>query len=54
VEAFDAPGGHPPASLPASAREAAPAARPLMVRGGEPGAVVLLVEIDVQGVGEAA
>jgi hypothetical protein len=39
----------PPASLPTDASEAAPAPRPLMQRGGEPRAAVLLVEIDVQG-----
>lgn len=53
MEAFDAPATHPAMTMPATAAEAAPAPRPLLVRGGEPLAAVLLVEIDVQGLVEA-
>ncbi len=46
---FDAPAMQAPAELPAAIAEAALAARPMLVEGGQPGAVVLLVEIDAVG-----
>lgn len=49
MEGFDAPAVDAPALLPAGAVTAAEAARPLRTPGGEPGAVVLLLEFDVQG-----
>jgi hypothetical protein len=53
VEAFDAPAMTPPATMPDAFSEAETAARPVLIRGREPRAGVLLLEIDVQGV-EAA
>ncbi len=46
--ADDAPGMDAPAFLAASMSSAAPAVRPALVLGGEPGAVVLLLEISVK------
>jgi hypothetical protein len=49
MEAFDAPAMTAPALLPDAYIDAAAAARPVRVRGDEPGAAVLLIDIDVQG-----
>jgi hypothetical protein len=52
--ALDAPATVAPAELPAAAVEAsAVAGRPLLVAGTQPGAVVLLLDLDVQGLGDA-
>jgi hypothetical protein len=53
VEAFGPIATAPIAALPEGVGEAAPAPRPLMLRGDQPKAAVLLVEIDVQGLVEA-
>jgi hypothetical protein len=53
VEAFAPYASLPLATLPDDVAEFAPAPRPLMQRGGEPRAAVVLVEIDVQGLVEA-
>jgi hypothetical protein len=53
MEAFAPYASTPVATLPDDVTEFAPAPRPLMQRGGEPRAAVLLVEIDVQGLVEA-
>lgn len=48
-----APAGTEPALvLPAALAEAAELVRPVLVAGGEPAAVVILVDIDAQGVGD--
>jgi hypothetical protein len=44
----DAPGMDAPAMLAASMSNAAPAVRPALALGAQPGAVVLLVEITVK------
>jgi len=46
--ADDAPGMEAPAILAASMSTAAPAFRPALTLGAQPGAVVLLVEITVK------
>lgn len=46
---FDGPGFQPPATLPAAVEEAALLARPILVPGGEPRAVVLLIEVQAKG-----
>lgn len=43
-------GGSPAHTLPASAQEAADLARPVLAQGGPPVAVVVLVDIEAQGV----
>lgn len=48
MEAFDAPGLDAPALLPAALIAAAVSSRPQRSMGNEPGAVVLLLEFDVQ------
>jgi hypothetical protein len=49
MEGFDAPALDAPARLPTGFVSAAEAARPLREPGAQPGAVVLLLEFDVQG-----
>jgi hypothetical protein len=44
------PGTLPDHTLPDSAQEAADAVRPVLRAGGQPGAVVILVDIEAQGV----
>ena len=51
MEAFAAPAETPPALLPAAFVDAVLASRPVRDPGGQPGAVVVLVEIVVQGEG---
>jgi hypothetical protein len=46
---FDAPAMQAPAELPAGSIEAALLPRQMLIEGGQPGAVVLLVEIDAVG-----
>jgi len=48
-EAFAPPGTEAPAVLPAAWALAALASRPVRVAGGQPGAAIVLVEIDVRG-----
>jgi hypothetical protein len=46
-----APAGEvPPHTLPASAQEAVDAVRPVLTAGPQPGAVVILVDIEARGV----
>jgi len=52
VEAFAPYASLPVATLPDDVAEFAPAPRPVMQRGAEPRAAVVLVEIDVQGLVE--
>lgn len=48
---FLAPSGEvPPFTLPASAQQAADLQRPVLVAGRQPTAVVVLVDIEAQGV----
>lgn len=51
MEAFAAPAETPPALLPAGFVDAVLASRPVRDPGGQPRAVVVLVEIVVQGEG---
>jgi hypothetical protein len=51
MEAFDAPATVAPATLPAAFVEATLATRPVLAPGGQPGAVVVLLEFEVKGGG---
>lgn len=46
---FDAPAMQAPAELPAANSEAVLLPRPMLIEGGQPGAAVLLIEIDAVG-----
>ena len=48
-EACAPPGTEPPAVLPAAWALAVLASRPVRVAGGQPGSLIVLVEIDVRG-----
>jgi hypothetical protein len=51
MEAFDAPATEAPAILPAAFVAASIATRPVLTPGGQPGAVVVLLEFEVRGGG---
>jgi hypothetical protein len=52
VSLLAAAGELPAHTLPAAAQQAVDAVRPVLTAGGQPGAVVVLVDIEAQGVSE--